>query len=159
MVCDKLRWDKLGKLPSPLTQLHMNQTDWKVFEAGKLKELSNLRALKITNSKMTTKEMIDDIDDLYCDLNGHGTVWMLEALPGTNESVCLDPTEETKQWMTFVENAQKGIMERVYTSTVPPTESGEKDEKMMTMMTPKKTILETLDELEGGKTTGKITTK
>ncbi|CAL2039811.1 unnamed protein product [Caenorhabditis brenneri] len=249
MVCDKLRWDKLGKLPSPLTQLHMNQTDWKVFETGKLKELSNLRALKITNSKMTTKEMeklsdlanlthleitssaissipdsitklpslthlylsdnpldqlpttslvhldglkkirlggnfsrfacdcespsdlqrwlmkktnrakIDDIDDLYCDLNGHGTVWMLEALPGTNESVCLDPTEETKQWMTFVENAQKGIMERVYTSTVPPTESGEKDEKMMTMMTPKKTILETLDELEGGKTTGKITTK
>uniref|UniRef100_A0A1I7UDG8 LRRCT domain-containing protein n=1 Tax=Caenorhabditis tropicalis TaxID=1561998 RepID=A0A1I7UDG8_9PELO len=249
MVCDKLRWDKLEKLPSPLTQLHMNQTDWKVFEPAKLRELNNLRALKITNSKMTTKEMeklsdlanlthleitssaissipdsisklpslthlflsdnpldqipytslvhldnlkkirlggnfsryacdcespsdlqrwlmtktnrakIDDIDDLYCDLNGHGIVWMLEALPGTNESVCLDPTEETKQWMTFVENAQKGIMERVLaSSTVPPTEEEKIPTTFMTS-TPKKTILETLDELEGGKTTGTITTK
>ncbi|KAF1757010.1 hypothetical protein GCK72_013465 [Caenorhabditis remanei] len=244
MVCDKLRWDKLGKLPSPLTQLHMNQTDWK---AENLKKLSNLRALKITNSKMTSKEMeklsdlanlthleitssaityipdsisklpslthlylsdnpldqlpatslthldnlkkirlggnfsrfacdcespsdlqrwlmkrtnrakIDDIDDLNCDLNGHGTVWMLEALPGTNESVCLDPTEETKQWMTFVENAQKGIMERVYTSTQSTTEKEKKTMEMTT--TPRKSILETLDELEGVKTTDKMSTK
>lgn len=80
---------------------------------------------------------------------------MLEALPGTNESVCLDPTEETKQWMTFVENAQKGIMERVYTST----ESTTKSEKTMMTTTLKKSILDTMDELEGVKSTEKISNK
>ncbi|CAI2351872.1 unnamed protein product [Caenorhabditis sp. 36 PRJEB53466] len=238
MVCDKLRWDKMGKLPSPLTQLHMDQTDWKVFETGMLKELTNLRALKITNTKMTSMEMtqlselanlthleisassitsipdsisklpslthlylsdnplnqptatslvrldslkkvriggnftrfacdcespsdlqrwlmkgnnrakIDDLDEVLCDLNGHGQVWMLESLPGTNESVCLDPTEETKQWITFVDNAQKGVMERVATSTQKTTKEA----------ATRKSILETMDELEGTKSTARMST-
>lgn len=93
---------------------------------------------------------------MLCDLNGHGVVWMLEALPGTNESVCLDPTDDTKQWITFVENAQKGIMERVATSKKPMIQ---KQEEMVEMMTTRKSILETMDELEGGKTTGKDTTR
>uniref|UniRef100_A0A8R1I9L6 LRRCT domain-containing protein n=1 Tax=Caenorhabditis japonica TaxID=281687 RepID=A0A8R1I9L6_CAEJA len=231
MVCNKLRWDKLGKLPSPLTQLHLNQTDWKVFEVTNLKELKQLKVLKIANSKMTSQELallsdlsnlthlevtassittipdslkhlshlylsdnpleqptatslitldalkkirlggnftrfacdcespsdfqrwlmkeknqgkIDDLEDLLCDSTGYGLVGMLEALPGTNESVCVDPTEETKQWMTFVENTRKGGLERLSTSTV----------KSTTL----KSIVETLNELENVEMSSEMST-
>ncbi|CAB3405749.1 unnamed protein product [Caenorhabditis bovis] len=60
---------------------------------------------------------VEDIDDVYCDLNKIGVVPIIEALPGTNESVCVEPTEETKQWMIFVDNAKKEMQNETIATT------------------------------------------